>query len=308
MNLIKHNLVNAKASDISNFLNVDLIGDDIEINSVSSIFSPKKNSLVFAIKPFDIEKNSSLLVLCKKDAYDKSNKSLFSSYILCPNPRLAFAKVLKKFFIYDHPPFIHDTAIISDSINIHPSVSIGANCFIGPGVHIGEGTVIKNNVVISENVHIGNFCYIKSGAVIGEEGFGFDFEEDRSPIRIPHIGSVVIGNHVEIGSNTVIARGTVSNTIIADKVKIDDLVFIAHNVIVKSKSIITACAEISGSVEIGENVWVGPNSSIMQKTKIGSNSTIGIGTAATSDVNPAQKIMGISGLPLRKLIKFLKMI
>ena len=92
MNLIKHNLVNAKASDISNFLNVDLIGDDMEINSVSSIFSPKKNSLVFAIKPFNLEKNTSLLVLCKKDTYDKSNKSLFSSYILCPNPRLAFAK------------------------------------------------------------------------------------------------------------------------------------------------------------------------------------------------------------------------
>lgn len=308
MNLVEHKLASTKASDIANFLNADLIGDDMEINSVSSIFSPKKNSLVFSVKPFNLDKNSSLLVLCKTDAYDKSNKSLFSSYILCPNPRLAFAKVMKEFFITDHPPFIHETAVISDSVNIHHSVSIGANCFIGPGVHIGEGTVIKNNVIISENVHIGKYCYIKSGAVIGEEGYGFDYEDDKSPIRIPHIGSVVIGHHVEIGSNTVIARGTINNTIIGDKVKINDLAFIAHNVIVKNKSMICACADISGSVEIGENVWVGPNSSIKDKTKIGSGSIIGIGTTVTSDVNPAQKIMGISGLPLRKLIKFLKMI
>ena len=96
--------------------------------------------------------------------------------------------------------------------------------------------VIKNNAIISENVHIGKILLYKSGAVIGEEGYGFDYEDDKSPIRIPHIGSVVIGHHVEIGSNTVIARGTINNTIIGDKVKINDLAFIAHNVIVKSKS------------------------------------------------------------------------
>ena len=74
---------------------------------------------------------------------------------------------------------------------------------------------------------IGKNCYIKSGAIIGEDGFGFDFEKDGTPIRIPHIGTVEIGNNVEIGSNTVIVRGTLNNTIIKDSIKIDDQVFIS---------------------------------------------------------------------------------
>ena len=202
------------------------------INSVSSLFSQKNNTLVFAKKIFHHEGDTAILVLCKLEAYEQSDKNTSSCYIFCPNPRLAFAKVVKKFFVEYKPPSIHETSIISNVVDIHPSVSIGAHCVVGSGIFIGEVTVIKNNVIISENIQIGKFCYIKSGAVIGEEGFGFDFEDDKSPVRLPHLGSVKIGNHVEIGANTVISRGTLNNTLIADKVKIDDLVFIAHNVII----------------------------------------------------------------------------
>jgi UDP-3-O-[3-hydroxymyristoyl] glucosamine N-acyltransferase len=301
-------MIDVNASDIANFLNTELIGEDMYVNSVSSISSPKDNSLVFAKNTFQLEGDTGALVLCNSEAYDQCYKNTSSNYIICSNPRLAFAKVVKHFFVQYKSPHIHETAIISGDANVHPSVSIGAHCVVEPGVSIGEGTVLNNNVIVSENVKIGKFCYIKSGAVIGEEGFGFDFEDDKSPVRLPHLGSVRIGNNVEIGSNTVIARGTLNETLIADNVKLDDLVFIAHNVVIKSGSMIIACAQVSGSVEIGENSWVGPNSSIIQKVKIGSGSTIGIGTIATSDLKPNQKIMGISGLPLRALVRFMKML
>ena len=111
---------------------------------------------------------------------------------------------------------------------------------------IEEGTKINHNVVISDNVKIGKNCYIKSGAILGEDGFGFDFEKDGIPIRIPHIGSVVIGENVEIGSNTVIVRGTLNDTIIEDNVKMDDQVCIAHNCKIGKSSLVIAFAEISG--------------------------------------------------------------
>ena len=171
-----------------------------------------------------------------------------------------------------------------------------------------EHTIIANNVIISDNVRIGKSCYIKSNTVIGEDGFGFDFEEDGTPFRIPHIGSVYIGNNVEIGAQNTIARGTLDNTIIEDNVKTDDQVHIAHNCKIGKNTLITACVEISGSVEIGANCWIGPNSSIIQKIKIEDNVTIGIGTIVIKDVAAKKKIMALEGLSLRNLLKLKKRI
>ena len=153
---------------------------------------------------------------------------------------------------------------------------------------------------------------VESGVSIGEEGFGFDFdfdfEEDKTPFRLTQLVIVKVGDHVEIGLNTTIARGVIDNTNISDHVKIDDQVFIAHNVVIKRGTLLIACSQISGGVEINENVWIGPNSSIIQKTKIRNGATIGIGTVVTSDVDSLQKIMGISGVPLRALVKFMKIL
>ena len=297
-----------KASDIADFLGTNLIGQDFLVYSVSSFSNPKDNSLVFIKKEFNSLNFKSLLVLCTQKDYKNSDKQSSLSYIFCKNPRLAFAKVTQKFFVKDKQPFIHETAVIANDAVIHPSVSIGAYCVIESGVTIDEGTVIKNHVFISENVKIGKFCYIKSGAVIGENGFGFDFEENKVPVRLPSLGNVKIDDYVEIGSLSTIARGTLDNTVIGSHTKIDDHVHIAHNCIIGKNCIITACAELSGSVTIGENCWIGPNSSIIQKVKIGSNVTVGIGSVVTSDVEANKKVMGLEGLELRNLLKIKKKI
>ena len=297
-----------KASEIAAFLGAELVGENITIYSVSSLSNPKQNTLVFAKKPFRQVDVQHFLVLCTKAILQEADSVSALSYIVVKNPRLAFAKVVQHFFVEKNQSYIHPTAVVAEDADIHPSVSIGAYCVVESGVSISEGTIIKNHVVISENVKIGKFCYIKSGAVIGEEGFGFDFEEDKTPVRLPHLGSVEIGDHVEIGSNTTVARGTLDNTVISDHVKIDDQVFIAHNVTIKRSSLVIACAQISGSVVVNQNVWVGPNSSIIQKTKIGEGAMIGIGTVVTSDVEATQKVMGFSGVPLKTLLRFLKVL
>lgn len=294
-------------SKIAEFLGTNFNGENYVIEQAAPLNVVNDNMITFS-KSNVITKNlhKKILILTPLDyIYDDT---LPYSIIKVKNPRLAFAKVLNNFFVTKKSSTIDKSVKIGTNCKIDSSVFIGMNCCIGNNVKIGSNTVINNNVVISDNTKIGNNCYIKSGVILGEEGLGFDFEDDGTPIRIPHIGNIEIGDNVEIGANTVIARGTLESTIIEDDVKIDDLVFIAHNCIIKKKTIIVAFAQISGSVSIGEKCWIGPNSSIIQKVTIGNNVTIGIGTIVTKDVEANKKIMGLTGLELRKLSKLKKRI
>ncbi len=295
-----------KISDIANFLDSKYYGDDFFINNVTSLDNIKEYSLLFSKKKtINIPNQKVLLLVPIEFEYDLD--STFS-VIKVNNPRLSFAKVVNKFFLKKREQKIHFTTIIGENCTFDSTIAIGSCCTIGNNVYIGKNTIINNNVVIFDNTVIGNNCYIKSGSIIGEDGFGFDFEEDGTPIRIPHIGNVIIGNNVEVGSNTVIVRGTLNSTIIEDNVKIDDQVFIAHNSKIGKNTIIIAFAEISGSVNIGENCWIGPNCSIIQKIIIGNNVTIGIGTVVTNNVESNKKIMGLESLELRRLLKVKKRI
>ena len=139
---------------------------------------------------------------------------------------------------------------------------------------------------------------ILSNTVIGQAGFGVETAQDGSTLRIPHIGGVRIGDHVQLGSLNSVAAGTLAPTTIDAHVQTDNLVHIAHNVQVGEGALITACAEISGSVTIGAGAWLGPNCSIMQKVSIGNNAMIGIGAVVTKSI-PDNRIA--SGNPARVL-------
>ena len=295
-----------KVEEIANFLTSKFYGSNLSIQRATSLDNAQDNVVVFSktLKSIEIDNKCLILVPLNYEYFDHCKYTV----IKVENPRLAFAKVVNKFFGYKVDIGISKTAKIGENSMVDLSVSIGENCVIGKNVVIKKGTIINHNVIISDGVVIGEDCYIKSGAVIGEDGFGFDFEKDGTPVRIPHIGSVIIGNDVEIGSNTVIVRGTLNNTIVGDNVKIDDQVFIAHNCKIGDKSVIIAFAEISGSVAIGQNCWIGPNSSIIQKVKIGDNVIIGIGTIITGDIEDNKKIMGFEGLDLKSLVKVKKRI
>lgn len=294
-----------KSSEIAKFLSSPLIGNDLEITSISSLAKMKPSSLVF-FKNKEININMECLILVPLD-YSETTLERFS-FIKVQNPRLSFAKVLTEFFT-KKPQYIVDSSVSTgENCKIDDSVAIGKNCCIGDNVQIKQGTVIRHNVVISDNTVIGTNCYIKSGSTIGEDGFGFDFEDDGTPIRLPHMGKVNMGDNVEVGAKCTISRGTLDDTIIESNVKIDDQVHIAHNCIVGENTIITACAEISGSVIIGKNCWLGPNCSIIQKVSIGDSVTVGIGAVVTHDIQANKKVMGFDALELRNLLKLKKRI
>lgn len=293
-------------SEIASFVDCDFLGDDFIITKVMALESACNGSLCFVNDSVcNININNRTLYLVTK------NREIITgscSYIVTKNPRLLFARIVSHFFIKENPIEISSSAVIGKDVFISDNVSIGSHSFIGDKVQIGRNTIIRNNVSISNDTIIGNNCYIGSGSVIGEIGFGFEQDESNTPIRIPHLGFVRIGDFVEVGSNVVISRGTIGETIIANHAKIDDLVHIAHNCKIGERTFVIGCSEVAGSVEIGSDCWISPNSSIMQKKKIGNKSIVGMGCVVTHDVPENGQVMDVGAISMRQFINFKKII
>lgn len=218
-------------------------------------------------------------------------------FIYVKNPKRALATVGNQFFIEKPKTGIHPTALVAEEAEIADTATIGAYAVIGKA-KIGGGTVVSPFVRIYDNVIIGKECFIKEGAVIGGAGFGFERDEDGNRFRFPQIGGVRIGDHVEIGGNTCIDRGALSDTILDDYAKVDNLCHIAHNAHIGKNAVVVACAEVSGSCTIGEDTWVGPNACIRDQRTVGENSLIGMGAVVAKNVpdnevwagNPAKQM------------------
>lgn len=285
-----------KASEIASFLGSKLIGEDTEVKGHGSLSNWRVGDVVF-LKSRS-KKNVDLLLQCKgvfaiTPIMKEGDEQIPVPHIEVDNPRLAFIKVVRKFFTAPEIAVaIHPTAVIEEGATIGKNVSIGAHCYIGPKVTIGEGSVILPNVSIYGEVEIGTNCYIKPGAVIGGPGFGFEYDEDGEPLQFPHSGKVIIGNNVYIGANATIDRATMDATIIEDNVKVDNLVHIAHNCRVGKNTLMTGCSTISGGVQVGESCWMAPNSTVYQQLKIGNNSRVGIGAVVLRNVNDNATVFG----------------
>ena len=183
-------------------------------------------------------------------------------------------------FLVNRPIGIHPTAIVEEG------AKIGKNCYIGPYV------IVRSCATIGDNARI------ESGAVIGNDGFGFVRDAEGDLIRFPQLGRVDIGDNVEIGANVTIDRGALSNTVIGRDVKINSGVHIAHNVVIGEHTVITANVNVSGSSIIGSNVWIGPGTTVRDHVTIGDNAYIGIGSNVVKNV-PANEVW--CGNPARKL-------
>lgn len=264
------------ASYLSKVLELNGVGSDFPISSVSSIDNVISGSIIFS-RHINSHWSGIFLVTDKAPEKNFLNKNFV---VVSENPRLTFSIILN--YLIENIGF--DTWDFSSSI--HPSAKVGLNVVIEDGCIIGSNTIIEHNVVIHSGTRIGSNCLIRSGSVIGSSGFGFErLIGSTKSIRFPHIGGVLIGNDVEIGSLTAIAKGALGDTVIEDNVRVDNLVHIAHNCTIKKGAFIVACAEISGGVVVGENAWVAPNSCTHQKLIIGSNSILGLGAVLTKSMD-----------------------
>jgi UDP-3-O-[3-hydroxymyristoyl] glucosamine N-acyltransferase len=280
------------AGRLAGELDLDLQGDPSAlICRVDAVDTAAAGSLCFAKNTEWVSKapTSAVLLATLDCAHQRVGSTLLSR-----NPRLDFARaigrveILAGFRWADAEP------------EIHPSARIGRNVVLGRGVKIGAGTTIYHNVVIGDEVVIGQRCVIKSGAVIGEEGFGFERDSNGRAVRLPHIGSVRIEDDVEVGSLTTVCRGTLGDTVLRHGCKIDDHVHVAHNVDVGEDAFVIACAEVSGGVRIGQRAWIAPNASVLNQLTIGVDAIVGLGAVVVKSVPDRVVVVGNPAKPLSR--------
>ena len=217
--------------------------------------------------------------------------------IVVKNPKVALAEIGNHFFVGKAIPGIHPTAIIHPDAQIGKDVTIGPYCVVGKAV-IGDGCVFDSHVRVYDGVVMGHDCVIKAGAVLGGAGFGYERDEDGNKFRFPQIGQLIMGDYVEVGSNTCIDRGALADTEIGDYSKINNLCHIAHNNKIGRNVTITGCVNISGSNIIDDNVWIAPNASIKGWVHIGEKALVGMAAVVVKDIpahetwvgNPAHKM------------------
>ena len=243
-----------------------------------------------------------------------------------PRPQQAFAQIGRLLYPSAATPAsltgekgVSPRAHISSGALLEEGAIIEAGATVGPGAAIGSGTIVAPNAVVGAGTQVGRDCFIgpsvsvqyalvgnrvviHAGAQIGQDGFGF-VAGARGPERIPQIGRVVIQDDVEIGANTTVDRGAMSDTVIGEGTKIDNLVQIAHNVRIGRGCIIAGHCGLSGSVTLGDFVMLGGRVGIADHITIGSFAQVAASAGLMHDIPQGERWAGSPARPMREFFR-----
>jgi UDP-3-O-[3-hydroxymyristoyl] glucosamine N-acyltransferase len=215
--------------------------------------------------------------------------------IVVEQPYLYFARVTqlwKRSLARAYKPLVHPSAVIDPLAIVHVTARIGAFCVVEQGAQIGAGSELKSRVTVGENCVIGERCLLHSGVVIGADGFGFAPNEGAWE-KIEQLGAVRIGNDVEIGANSCIDRGALSDTMIGDGVKLDNLIQIGHNVRVGNHTAMAGCVGVAGSATIGAHCTIGGGAIVLGHLSLADGVNISAATTVTRSITKAGHYTGM---------------
>ncbi|KJY82318.1 UDP-3-O-(3-hydroxymyristoyl) glucosamine N-acyltransferase [Vibrio galatheae] len=284
------------------------------VTMVAPMDSAQEGHVTFLSNP----KYAKHLAECKATVVmvKEAQRELCSGNVLVvEDPYVAFAKVAQALDTTPSPAqSIAASAVIADDVTLGDNVSVGANaviesgvtlgdnvvigagCFIGKNAKIGHNTKLWSNVSIYHEVSLGSDCLVQANTVIGSDGFGYANEKGEW-IKIPQLGSVCIGNRVEIGSCTTIDRGALDDTVIEDNVILDNQIQIAHNVHIGYGTAMAGGTIVAGSTKIGKYCIIGGGTVINGHIEIADGVTItGMGMVMRAI---EEKGMYSSGIPLQ---------
>ncbi len=252
---------------------------------------------------------------------DKAHADLV--LLISPRPAAAFLAITRHLFPSAlRPQSIFGQEGIAPGAWVHPTaklevgVTVDPGAVIGPGVEIGGGSTICAGAIIGPNVRIGRNCavgpgasvihalvgnnvIIHAGARIGADGFGYQ-PSVTGHVKVPQLGRVVLQDDVEIGANTTVDRGALTDTVIGEGTKIDNLVQIAHNVVIGRHCIIVSQTGISGSTTLGDFVMLGGQVGVVGHASIGSGAQIAASSNVKGDVPPGVRWGGSPAKPVRE--------
>jgi len=247
---------------------------DLKVSSVATLSRAQSGSLSFlANSRYRRQLETTRATAVVVSAEDAAHSPVAA--LIHPNPYLAYARIATLM----HPqailtPGIHPSAVVSSrartaaSASIGPlvvvekdaeigeRVALGPGCVVQRGARIGADSVLVSRVNLYPGVTLGQRCILHAGAVVGADGFGFA-QNAGTWAKVPQVGSVRIGDDVEIGANTTIDRGAIDDTVVEDGVKLDNQIQVGHNVVIGAHTAIAGCTGISGSTVIGQRCMIG---------------------------------------------------
>jgi UDP-3-O-[3-hydroxymyristoyl] glucosamine N-acyltransferase len=297
------------------------------ITSVSPVYRAGEGDICYILS----RRNKEELTTCTASAIlcDPALASIIPDHIpalLTKSPHAAFAQVGQLLHPSAARPeriafgdrisaqaHIDPTAKLEDDVTVEPFAIVGAGAAIGSGTRIGPGAIIGPGVRIGRDCTIagsasvlcaliGNDVIIHNGARIGQDGFGYA-PGPAGMVKIVQIGRVIIQDHVEIGANTTIDRGTMDDTVIGEGTKIDNQVQVGHNVKIGRHCAIVSKVGIAGSAKIGNGVQIGGAAGINGHITIGDGAQIAGMSAVAGDLAPGERVGGIPAKPLKDYLR-----
>ncbi len=245
---------------------VDSLGGELkgsphlQIERLSPLGSAGPADISFLSHPryrTELQSTRALAVILRPDMLQDLPKT--ANGILTDDPYLYFSR-LTRLWRREHPlpqgPRIHPSAVVDPAARVAADAHIGPLCVVEAGAEIGAATILRSRVHVGHGCRIGDRCILHPGVVIGADGFGFAPHQGQWE-KIEQLGSVRIGDDVEIGANTCIDRGALEDTVIEDGVKLDNLIQIGHNVHVGAHTAMAGCVGVAGSAKIGAHCTIG---------------------------------------------------
>ena len=313
-------MLSATLKQLAEVVGGELRGDpELQISRVFPIDLAQEGDITFIANPKYLPKlescQASAVILAP--GIDAPGRNL----LICANPYLAFAKILA--FLQGPAAtgkgiltgaWVADSAVLDETVTVHPGAVVGENVTIGPGTVLHPGVVIYADVIIGRNCLLHAGAIVREGcrladrvilqpsAIIGADGFGFA-PDGSSYYKIPQVGIVVLEDDVEIGACSCVDRAVLGETHIRRGTKLDNLVQIGHNVEIGEDTIVVAQSGIAGSTKIGRHCTFGGQSAVAGHLNVGDNVTIGARGGASSNVASDQVVSGVPLLPHKQWLK-----
>lgn len=306
------------AQELAEFLDGELEGPgSVSIEGIADLETAGTGDLSYA-EPDRVDKVSTSRAAC---VLVSGGRYPARTTIRVANPKAAFARAAVWLNPPAHPaPGVHPTAIVSGDAEVGRGVSVGAHsvieagavlgassvisagCHIGSMCRIGVECMIHSNVVLYSGVELGDRVVLHAGVVIGSDGFGF-VQDGDTYVKFPQVGSVRIGDDVEIGANSTVDRGSLGQTVIGRGTKLDNLCHVAHNVRIGENTVIAAQTGVSGSVIIGDNAVIAGQVGIADHVRIDSGAVVGAqcGIPSGKRIRAGEVFWGTPARPLKNI-------
>lgn len=316
--------VSIRSDELAQLVDGELIGrEDLVLRSLSGIEEGHEHALTFIrsqsfAKHWEASPCAAALVTrgVEVPAHDPQNRAL----IIVDDADLALVKILSAIDpgTAAPPPGVHPGAVIDPQATVDPSAAIGpccvvmaqaiigpgvtlmANAYVGRGAQIGAHSLLHPGVVVGDRCVLGQRCTLFANTVIGADGFGFLVaQDDRPTTKVPQIGTVEIGDDVEIGACSTIDRAKFGVTRVGSRTKIDNQVHIGHNCVIGEDVMLCGRTTVGGSAVIGDRTLIGGGVIVNDQARVGADAKIAGAAVVLETVSEGETALGVPAMPAR---------